>query len=297
MERWGYLSIVSFVGGVNCFVLITGWFGISNSLKGFLKIVIETCFWSIISYLFFVIVCEGDFSMKSLIKSIDFRSNWFVISYLMLLLIAPIMEKSLLDITYSRLRNWIILLSIFNIVFVLVLNHLNNNGYNVVQFVFLYYIARFLRLSGNHLWLKKWCKFSFLIYLGLSFALLIGFVVLYEIGKMPASIVWFGYNNPLIILSSISVFIMFAVIKVQSSTINYISKGVFGIFVLHTTKFIIPVRNEYAHQIYLEYGYSGIITMAFLILLICIAITIPGVRITKWISDMASITIKKVLKR
>lgn len=276
-------------------MLITGWFGISDFFKGFLKIIVETLFWSLISYSFLVIMCENSFSIKSLIKSIDFRSNWFVISYLMLLLVAPIIEKSLLGITYSTLKKWIILLSIFNIIFVLILNHLNNNGYNVVQFIFLYYIARFLRLSKNKLWLKKWCRYSFLIYIGLSSILTIGFIILYDLGKTPMSIVWFGYNNPLVILASISVFVMFAMIKIQSSMINLVSKGVFGVFVLHTTKIIIPVRNEYTHLIYQDYGYCGIVVLAIVIFLFCSAITVPGVKVTKWISDKAFVIMSKYI--
>ena len=266
--------------GVNCFILITGWFGVRNSLKGFLKIFVETCIWGLISYGVLVIICNVDFSIKHLIKSMDFRNNWFVTSYLMLLLVAPIIEKSLFNITYSNLKSWIILLTLFNFIFVLLLNKLNNNGYNVVQFIYLYYIARFLRLGYT----KKWClflrKYSIFLYVGLAVLLTVVFIALYKFYRVPMSIVWFGYNNPIIILLSIAFFMFFAQMKIQLNIINLVSKGVFGIFVLHTTKYIIPVRNQFAHLVY-----NGIILMSLMIFLICSAMTFPGLYITKRISE------------
>lgn len=269
------LIINSFVvGGVNCFVLITGWFGIKKPLKGFLKVFSETVMFGIISYIL-VAICESDFSLKYLFDSVNFRNNWFVNSYLMLLLFAPIIEKSLANIQYSELKRWIILLGVFNVVFVFLFRNLNDNGYNVIQFVFLYYIARFLRLGYDKKWSATLSKYSFVIYITMVSLLSMGFYGMSVYGKSMKSIVWFGYNQPLVLILSIAFFLMFAKLRFSSSFINTVSKGVFGVFVLHTTIHLIPIRNELAHTVYVEYGYLGIFTLAIIIYTICLAIAIP----------------------
>lgn len=193
----------------------------------------------------------------------------------MLLLLTPIMEKSLANIQYDELKKWIILLCIFNIVFGFLFRNLNDNGYNVIQFIFLYYIARFLKLGYE----RKWCiwlrKYSLTLYILAVISLSLGFYFMSLHGKSVKSIVWFGYNQPLVLILSIAFFMIFAKLQFCSNIINRISTGVFGVFVLHTTIHLIPIRNELAHTVYVEYGYWGIFTLAIIIYTVCLAIAIP----------------------
>lgn len=46
-------------------------------------------------------------------------------------------------------------------------------------------------------------------------------------------------------------------------------------FVLHTTIHIIPIRNEFAHFVYSNYGYWGILGLTIIIFLICLGLAIP----------------------
>lgn len=220
-------------------------------------------------------IYESNFSFRFMFDSVDFRNNWFVNSYLMLLLLTPIMEKSLANIQYDELKKWIILLCIFNIVFVFLFRNLNDNGYNVIQFIFLYYIARFLKL-GNE---RKWCiwlrKYSLPLYILTVIFLSLGFYFMSLHGKSVKSIVWFGYNQPLVLILSIAFFMIFAKLRFRSNIINRISTGVFGVFVLHTTVHLIPIRNEFAHFVYSNYGYWGILGLAIIIFLICLGLAIP----------------------
>lgn len=276
-EKDGFIGLILnslVVGGVNCFVLITGWFGVSKPFKGFLKVFSETVVFGFISYLF-VSIYESNFSFRFMFDSVDFRNNWFVNSYLMLLLLTPIMEKSLANIQYDELKKWIILLCIFNIVFVFLFRNLNDNGYNVIQFIFLYYIARFLKLGYE----RKWCvllrKNSLTLYILAVFFLSLGFYFMSLHGKLVKSIVWFGYNQPLVLILSIAFFMIFAKLRFRSNIINRISTGVFGVFVLHTTVHLIPIRNEFAHFVYSNYGYWGILGLTIIIFLICLGLAIP----------------------
>lgn len=67
----------------------------------------------------------------------------------------------------------------------------------------------------------------------------------------------------------------FAKLRFCSNIINRISTGVFGVFVLHTTIHIIPIRNVFAHFIYSQYGYLGILGLTIIIFLLCLVLSIP----------------------
>ena len=261
-------------------MLITGWFGVKHTMKGMVKILLETCLFGLISYVILLLLDGDSFSVSHLKDSMDFRFNWFVVSYMMLLLVSPLIEMSLMNLEFKEFKKWMILLCVFNIVFVLLLNRLNDNGYNVVHFIFLYYVARFLKTmkdSGN-LWYKRFEKYSLHIYIIMVLALTAGYLFLDEYRHAPKSIKWFGYNNPILLIASVAFFISIAKIRLKSRWINYLASGVFGVFILHTTKYMIPFRNDITHDVYLNYGYIGIIALSVIILFAGLIISVPGAK-------------------
>ena len=265
---------------MNCFVLITGWFGVKHTMKGIVKILLETCLFGLISYVILLLLGGDSFSVSHLKDSMDFRFNWFVVSYMMLLLVSPLIERSLMNLEFKEFKKWMILLCVFNFVFVLLLNRLNDNGYNVVHFIFLYYIARFLKTmkDSGSLWYKRFEKYSLPIYIIMVLALTAGYLFLDEYRHAPKSIKWFGYNNPILLIASVAFFISIAKIRLKSRWINYLASGVFGVFILHTTKYMIPFRNDITHDVYMNYGYIGIIALSVIILLAGLIISVPGAK-------------------
>lgn len=268
---------------MNCFVLITGWFGIKGVTKPFVKLFLETLIFGFISYMFIIATNIEEFSFVHMILSMDFRQNWFVVAYMMLLIVSPILESSLNNISYTTLKLWVWFLIIFNMGFVLLLGKLNDNGYNVIQFIFLYYISRFLRLScENH---KRWFlvleQYSLVLFVMAVLFLTMGYLHLYSFGCQPSSIRWFGYNNPLVIIASVAFFVWIAKKKIKSHIINLLATGVFGVFIIHTTKYIIPIRNGFTYNIYVDYGYFGIIVLSAVIFASSLTLSIPVSRIVK----------------
>ena len=249
-------------------------------MKGMVKILLETCLFGLISYVILLLLGGDSFSVSHLKDSMDFRFNWFVVSYMMLLLVSPLIERSLMNLEFKEFKKWMILLCVFNIVFVLLLNRLNDNGYNVVHFIFLYYVARFLKTmkdSGN-LWYKRFEKYSLPVYIIMVLALTAGYLFLDEYRHAPKSIKWFGYNNPILLIASVAFFVSIAKIRLKSRWINYLASGVFGVFILHTTKYMIPFRNDITHDVYLNYGYIGIIALSVIILFAGLIISVPGAK-------------------
>lgn len=257
------------IGGVNLFVLISGWYGIRHIGKGFIRLIIDCLVFGIISYIFLWLVPGRPFNIQELFHSSAFVYNWFVVAYMMLLLVSPIIEQSLQHIDDKTFLYWILLLTVFNILFGYCLKQVNSNGYNVVQFIYLYYIARYLKVTKDKKYYGTVKRYSLLLYILLSL-LLAGCFIIAGITEHPmSSFRWFAYNNPLVLLSSICLFIWFAELNIKNMIINTAASCVFGIYLLHTTQPFIPWRNALTHNIFTQYGYCGVFAEAVCLFCIC----------------------------
>lgn len=275
------------VGGVNIFVLISGYFGIKNVLKALLKIWIDLVVYSLISYFICVCVFDVGLSVKSILRSIHY-DNWFILNFTVLILVSPILEKCLNYVDRNLLGQWVLILFIVNALFGWFWGVVNVNGYNYVNFIFLYFIARFIRLSeeSNTKIYRNIQQFGIVYWLISAFLVALGIVVLDSLGKHPDSMTYFGYNNPLIIISAISLFVVIGSLKIQSAFINIIATGMFGVFLLHTTGEARPIWMHYATKVYVSYGYFGILSLAFTMLLIMTVISVPIERINNHINNV-----------
>lgn len=81
---------------VNAFVLISGWFGIRPSVKGFLNFIFQCSFFLFGLFIIFLILGKATFSAKGIMEGLCLtRTNWFIQSYIGLYILAPILNKFL----------------------------------------------------------------------------------------------------------------------------------------------------------------------------------------------------------
>lgn len=114
-----------------------------------------------------------------------------------------------------------------------------------------------------------------------------GFVLLAEMGKDIESTRYWGYNNPLVIVSSIAIFCYFCRLRFQNRWINIAATGVFGTYLLHTTVAIRPIRDSFASSIYGEYSYGGIMILSIMILIICIMFSVGVLKLIEKVKNTA----------
>lgn len=212
-----------------------------------------------------------------MIRGIDIH-NWFVIQFALLILTAPILETALKRKSASVIGRWTLLLLIVNVVFGYILGYVNVNGYNYMNFILLYFMGRYVKAikeSRTSLYIHI-RRYGILYWILSSLILMTGMFFLWCIGHVPSSIKYFGYNNPLILISAFCLFVVFSSFRIQSRLINIIATGMFGVFLLHTPPEIIPIRNVYSAQIFENYGYVGIFveTIVLFIVLTLIAVTV-----------------------
>ena len=108
-----------------------------------------------------------------------------------------------------------------------------------MNFIMLYYIGRFLnRNFEQHVaYLKR--KWLWLVYILSSAMLFIGFIILSKyMDSTRIALKWFGYNNPLVLISSVVFFLIFALTKMKNSVvINTIAASTLVVYICHSSNF------------------------------------------------------------
>lgn len=280
------------VCGVNLFLLISGWFGVKRIWSQIVRLIVDCVIYCLIANLLCIFVFGYPFSWHELFFSCNFLNNWFVTAFIMFLLMIPLVERALENIDIKTLGKFIILLTVFNVLFGYCVGVLNTNGYNAINFVYLYVIGRYLRYCSSYPFYKKWASHGYILWLLCVIPLVIGFLLLTHFVPWQESLSqkYFGYNNPFVLLSSVGLFLSFSVIQVHSLLINKLAKGVFGVFLLHTTSIFIYYRVTYIRTLYEEHGYVALLVVALLIFVI-------GSFIALFVENFKSLFVEKIGKQ
>lgn len=142
-----------FLIAVNCFVLISGYFGIKFSWKSFVHLYI-TCVFYILGFTILTFIYKDSFSIKELLISfLPFSHSpyWFINSYIYLFLLSPILNKAINNFTKREFILALFILALLSFYFGFFWQgSINSNGCNFMNFIFLYFIARFIALHTKN---------------------------------------------------------------------------------------------------------------------------------------------------
>ncbi len=77
---------------------------------------------------------------------------------------------------------------------------------------------------------------------------------------------YFSYNNPMVIISALGLFMAYAAAKpIYSRRVNLFAGGVFATYVLQESVMLIDYRNEIAMNAYAEWSYYGLLLMGIIV--------------------------------
>ena len=231
--------------GVNVFVLITGYFSTSIKLKSLFNLLYICFFYGIVR-----ITC-GIVTNNLIVKDLFFisSSNWFIISYLGLVLLTPLLNSVVAKSTLLMLGGVLLFYEVYFGVFpaLQIAEPGINHGYSVFSFAVLYLIGRYIKLYGLPKGIKN---YSFYLYIGIS--LLLGFTAYLLFKKADVLRISpsfytrvYDYVNPLVIFSSVCFFQTFEKMAFKSRIINYISKSTLAVLLVHTAAVINPPMVQY----------------------------------------------------
>ncbi|MDO4963553.1 MAG: acyltransferase [bacterium] len=225
---------------VNVYFLISGYFGIKLNIKKIISLILNVIFYFVIFYFLDILLNYRTISANEYIYNFKncLRTTWYIYVYIIIVLLSPILNKIVENLNKQIAKYIIIITFIFfsTIMFINPLNSIGiNGGYSLISGIYLYLIGAIIK---KYDFFAKGKKNNLIIYLCcniINWLLSIFFIVIIKNKLIAVNI--FLYNNPLIILSSISFLKLFLNINIKESKysrniILCFSKHVVTIYIL-----------------------------------------------------------------
>ncbi len=271
--------------GVNCFVLISGWFKIRFTWKGLLNLYIICAFYSALNYLFHIIDTGSSFGRSFVYATLFPFSHstwWFINAYLILYFCAPLINLALKSINGKEDLMILGLLTIINVYFGNIRQAplFNDSGYNGSHLIYIYWLGACLKKYTNQEWVQR-SRWPLLVcYVFFSICLL--FATLF---KKRIDFEWLniGYNNPLTLLASCSLFLFASSFHFKSKSVNYLAQSTLALYLIQESLFFgRGWLYPYLGNIYESHPSLGIQLLILIIVTLifsCFAILIDQTRI------------------
>ena len=228
--------------GVNVFVMISGYFSITNTnwkIDKILKLLLQILSYSVPLYIVFASLGYIAWDIREMIKyflptvSISW---WFVNAYFMLIIVSPVLNKMLTALDQKNyLRILFILLICWSVLPTVMSAYMHSNSF--LWFVFLYSLSGYIRLYGREVRLSS----AKLLSLAAAIVMLIitAMIVIERFGiatflleKLGGCLVDMQYLP--VLTTSLLVFMGFLKMKINyNPVINKIASTTFGIYLLH----------------------------------------------------------------
>lgn len=227
---------------VNCFVLISGYFGIKWRSKSFSKLIYTIILYSVIA-LFLGKWLSGYDDLPSLPANMGFAAEtfttrWFIGAYLCLYIIAPVLNAFIEKLSQKELGRFLLCFYAFSTVFGWFLKSDNfNEGMSELSLLGLYLTGAYLRKTDLKCFNMSGLS-DLAVYFILGFLLVAVNTATYLAG-IEKSI--YGYLNPVVILQSIYLFLFFKKLKVgKIGWINLVAASAFSVYLLHHHNMVFP---------------------------------------------------------
>lgn len=227
---------------VNLFVLITGFFGIRDRKKSLIKTIEMCIFYAVVLNILSYLTGNG-FNWQEILMPISHSPWWFMQVYLILILIAPIFEKYISNITNTE---FYVLVTIFLFLDVYLsffwhADNLYGHGYDILNFTTIYILGAWIRRDcGFICHLRKNPLMLLLLFLACC-------IIRYKVQPIT-TIAWTDYNSPLNIAMAVTIFCLFLNIKVPAlfeKTILLLSTSAVSVYLItdhpEFRKFILPL--------------------------------------------------------
>ena len=240
-SSWDNLTLLSldslFFIGVNVFVLISGYYTIRFDWKKLLRLYLLAAIIGGVGYMAHLIIDDASLGRSFIYNTIFSISHapgtWFIKTYIFLFFLSPILNSALNGFDRKQTQLVLILLTIISVYFGWFWqDDINKDGYNLINFVWIYCIGYYLSHYFNHR------KISCFIYLLISIicsifnAVISIFIEAYQ--------AW-AYNNPLVVFAAISFFLFFLSFNFSSKFVNCIASSTLGVYLIHENAYISPL--------------------------------------------------------
>jgi hypothetical protein len=235
--------------GVGIFIAISGWFGIRFNMRGFARYLFHVLFvlWTV--YGVFISLNIATFDAMGIKYSLGlYDGYWFIIGYLGLYLISPILNSFVENVSKRSFQTVLLSLLLFQCFFSwLTAWYDYYNGYSIILFSFIYLTAAYFRkypivwVEENALWLF------------IAAVLIISSIATFSLWKLDHAARQIRDDNPMAILASVFLLLSFKKIKIQSRIVNWLAVSCFTVYLIHYNPYIYPYLMSIMNFIYGQY--------------------------------------------
>ena len=241
---------------VNSFVLLSGYFNYDKEFK-LSKIIrlnnsmwFYNFLWVIIAMFVFSISFSNAYILDMISIIPRYNNFWFVVVYMLLYLVSPILNMIIRNIDKKQHKTIIIaLLIVTTLCFITYDNFYGiKKGYSLFSFIMLYFIGAYLHkypIDKNKIFKSSKSKvllfaislyvISGLINIGLHYLGVRYINSSHEIVRNYSYVLktgFFDYFNPIVIFGTIGYFLIFSQLNIKSKIINFYGKYVLGVYLL-----------------------------------------------------------------
>lgn len=272
--------------GVNCFILISGYFGLKLKGRSLLNIFLILSAFYVGCYMVDALAFQHHFSWHQLLRQcLAFsRENWFVQCYLFLMLLSPVLN-TYVEHTSPKHQLWFILgLSAAACYFGCIHQSTYfyfNHGYSITSFILVYLIGRYLRIAGTEQLASVKTRWLVLAWAALVIIGATGRLI-WPITETP---IFYDYCSPIQLLQATILFVIFTRMQFKSRVVNWLAGSGLAVFVFHT---IAPVFNIWSQYEVDLYNSANGITFVVISIAICIAVFITATCLDKirgWVAS------------
>lgn len=286
---------------VNVYILISGYFGIKPRRKSVVSFIFMIVFWRILMTAgavsaYYLGISDTPISTSQIVKwCIPAYGDWFITSYILLMLVAPLLNTFIEKCTARQLWTYVILYTTFQWIFAWAVPIFSqfSSGYSVLSFIGLYIIGATIRKStseSSHIPLLQFIsKRPATVYLTVSLAaaavaymasqpFVHPLFTRYVVGRFCY------YNGINVLVGSVAFFLIFKRLKFTSRLINHIAASAFAVYLFHmhpAAQGLYCFTSRYLYDNYSPGAYLLLIT-AFILAVFITAIAIDRLRILLW---------------
>jgi hypothetical protein len=275
--------------GVNCFIFISGWFGIRPKVLSFIKLIFQCLFLYFLIYIIYAFIEPHEINISSTINCFNFFNRWFLLAYFGLYLLSPVLNSFVEQSSQKQYK--IVLISIG--LLLLCICWLLKHYYEITSFIFIYLLARYIKKYGG-LFFSYSKRIDILVYL-ICTALTALLMMFSELLSHGPSILG-DYNAPFVFIASMYLFLFFTKLKLQNKVINWIAESAFAVYLINCNSFLRPIYTLISKYLFSSYSfvYFCVFILFFILCFFIVCILIDKFRILVWNTIMKEIDSQRI---
>lgn len=234
-DTWQIVTESICIVGVNCFTMISGYFGIRLTSKSVFSYLFQCAFYAVGIYSLAMILRPESCSWRGWAESwlvLSHTDLWYVPAYFLLMLLSPFINAGLDKLSRQRYSILLAVLAAYNIWCGWWWHgNFNPTGYTIMQLILMYiaggYIHRYVH-DDCLCHVRLWVACGFVVS---ALAVSVSAVYLHPLQA-------FAYNSPFVMAESIFLFLLLSTIRFQSRVINRMARGAFAVYLIHKSPVI-----------------------------------------------------------